>query len=124
MNCPKCHAAMDHVHLNGIEVDRCSGCKGMWFDTGELDAMRAIDDSEMLDLGSPALGQAFNGQHDIDCPRCEDIALLTRRINGGSVTVEQCPRCRGSFLDAGEFTAYKYRGMFAPLRNLYTRLTA
>ena len=124
MNCPKCHAAMDHVRLNGIEIDRCSGCKGLWFDNGELRAMRAISDSEMLDLGLPALGFAFNGQHDIDCPRCQDIALLTERVNGGTVTVEHCPQCQGSFLDAGEFTAYKQRGMFAPLRTLYSRLSA
>lgn len=124
MNCPKCHAKMDHAQLNGIQIDRCSGCKGLWFDTGELAALGAISDSEMLDLGLPALGVEFNAQHDIDCPRCEDIALVVRQFNGSSLTVDQCPHCQGSFLDAGEFTAYKYRGMFAPLRTLYSRLSA
>ena len=123
MNCPKCLAAMDRVLLNGIEIDRCSGCKGLWFDNGELNALRAIEDSEMLDLGLPALGQEFDRQHGADCPRCEDIALIGKRVHG-ALTVEQCPHCQGSFLDAGEFTAYKYRGMFAPLRTLYTRLSA
>ncbi len=124
MNCPKCNAQMDRVQLAGIDVDRCAGCKGLWFDQGELDALRAIDESEMLDLGLPAIGIEFNGQHDIDCPRCDDIALLTRRVNGNGMTVEHCPSCQGSFLDAGEFTAYKHRGLFAPLRTLYSRLSA
>lgn len=124
MKCPKCHATMDSVRLHGVEIDRCSGCKGLWFDNGELDSLGAIHDSEMLDLGSPAVGKAFNGLHDIDCPRCSDIALLTKQLNGSGLTVEQCPQCQGRFLDAGEFTAFKHRGPLAPLRTLYSRLTA
>jgi len=123
MNCPKCHARMAAVSLYGIEIDRCSGCKGLWFDNDELDALGAIDDSEMLDLGLAAVGHQFNAQHNIDCPRCEEVALMTTRINGGNLTVEQCPQCQGRFLDAGEFTAYKYHGPLAPLRTLVSRLT-
>jgi Zn-finger nucleic acid-binding protein len=32
MNCPKGSAAMEIVGFDGIEVDRCTGCLGLWFD--------------------------------------------------------------------------------------------
>ena len=40
MECPKCEASMQRVLHQGIEVDRCTQCKGLWFDYLEKDAMR------------------------------------------------------------------------------------
>jgi hypothetical protein len=37
--CPKCAAPLVELHLRGIEVDRCSGCQGIWLDVGELDRL-------------------------------------------------------------------------------------
>jgi hypothetical protein len=37
--CPKCAAPLVELHLRGIEVDRCSGCQGIWLDFGELDRL-------------------------------------------------------------------------------------
>ncbi|MCK5194738.1 MAG: zf-TFIIB domain-containing protein, partial [Desulfobulbaceae bacterium] len=32
MNCPKCNAMMEKVEYHSIVVDRCTRCKGIWFD--------------------------------------------------------------------------------------------
>ncbi len=37
MNCPKCGMKLIVVHFNGVEVDKCSGCEGIWLDAGELE---------------------------------------------------------------------------------------
>lgn len=38
MVCPKCGAALKEESLQGVvKVDRCTGCKGIYFDDGELD---------------------------------------------------------------------------------------
>lgn len=38
MVCPKCGGALTEESLQGIvKVDRCGGCKGVFFDDGELD---------------------------------------------------------------------------------------
>jgi hypothetical protein len=37
--CPKCASPLVELHLRGIEVDRCSGCQGIWLDFGELDRL-------------------------------------------------------------------------------------
>ena len=37
MNCPKCSSEMETVTYDDVEVDRCSGCQGLWFDGGEIE---------------------------------------------------------------------------------------
>jgi hypothetical protein len=35
--CPKCAAPLVTISYQGVELDKCSECGGLWFDTGELD---------------------------------------------------------------------------------------
>ena len=35
--CPKCAAGLVTMTFRGVELDKCSACGGLWFDTGELD---------------------------------------------------------------------------------------
>jgi hypothetical protein len=37
MRCPKCGHALAEETLEGVTVDRCSHCEGIYFDAGELD---------------------------------------------------------------------------------------
>lgn len=39
LKCPKCGGDMNEVELEGIMVDKCSGCEGLFFDRGELELM-------------------------------------------------------------------------------------
>lgn len=41
MNCPKCESEMRSYERNGVTVDQCTGCKGVFLDRGELE--RLID---------------------------------------------------------------------------------
>jgi uncharacterized protein len=41
LTCPKCHGAMRTYERNGVHVDQCSDCRGIFLDRGELD--RLID---------------------------------------------------------------------------------
>lgn len=34
--CPACLVYMEQVSLNGVPVDQCVRCEGLWFDAGEL----------------------------------------------------------------------------------------
>jgi len=40
MKCPKCSLSMEKVNYLEIEVDRCTGCEGIWFDALEKEARR------------------------------------------------------------------------------------
>ena len=37
MKCPTCNVALTMSDRNGIEIDYCPQCRGIWLDRGELD---------------------------------------------------------------------------------------
>jgi hypothetical protein len=46
MRCPKCGQEMREEELDGVKVDRCSFCEGLYFDAGELEqvALKRIEE--------------------------------------------------------------------------------
>lgn len=43
MQCPKCHAAMHTYNRNGVQIEQCSGCRGIFLDYGELEALTRLE---------------------------------------------------------------------------------
>ena len=43
MTCPKCQGEMSSYERNGITVDQCRDCRGIFLDRGELDHLVAAD---------------------------------------------------------------------------------
>lgn len=39
LKCPKCGGNLVEVEHEGIKVDRCTSCEGVFFDAGELDEL-------------------------------------------------------------------------------------
>jgi Zn-finger nucleic acid-binding protein len=39
LTCPKCHGAMRTYERNGVHVDQCADCRGIFLDRGELDRL-------------------------------------------------------------------------------------
>lgn len=111
MNCPKCRSTMDPVQFDGIEVDRCTGCEGLWFDALEDRDLRTRKGSEALDTGDAGIGAKHDSQGRIDCPRCGICMVRMVDREQPHVWYESCPRCHGSFFDAGEFRDLKTRSI-------------
>lgn len=51
LTCPKCHGTMRTYERNGVHVDQCSDCRGIFLDRGELER---LVDAENSWHGSPA----------------------------------------------------------------------
>lgn len=95
---------MQATEFQGVEVDRCSNCHGIWFDAGERDWLLGEDAARALDTGDPDVGARTNQIVRYRCPRC-DGGMLRKQDHGHSaLQYEECTSCRGSFFDAGEFT--------------------
>lgn len=47
MMCPVCQVALIMSDRNGVEIDYCPKCRGVWLDRGELD--KIIERSTQLD---------------------------------------------------------------------------
>jgi len=47
MQCPHCHVPLSMSSREGIEIDYCPQCRGVWLDRGELDKIieRSIQDT-------------------------------------------------------------------------------
>ncbi|MFI9153266.1 zf-TFIIB domain-containing protein [Streptomyces sp. NPDC053367] len=43
MQCPKCHAAMHTYNRNGVQIEQCSNCRGIFLDYGELEALTRLE---------------------------------------------------------------------------------
>ena len=37
MNCPRCNVSLEVSQRQGVEIDKCPSCRGVWLDRGELD---------------------------------------------------------------------------------------
>jgi uncharacterized protein len=51
--CPKCHGAMRTYERNGVHVDQCADCRGIFLDRGELER---LVDAETAWHGRPSGG--------------------------------------------------------------------
>ena len=43
MQCPKCHAAMHTYNRSGVQIEQCSGCRGIFLDYGELESLTRLE---------------------------------------------------------------------------------
>ena len=103
MQCPKCHAAFEEVELTDGIVDRCTGCRGLWFDNMEHEELK--QHAAVLDDGSASKGAEYNAVDRISCPRCPGDNHMIRMVDPiqPHIWFESCSICYGRFYDAGEF---------------------
>jgi len=107
MNCPKCASVFEKISFGEIEVDRCLGCKGLWFDMLEKEDLVVIEGSEAIDIGSEQVSEEYRNLRDIRCPQCNAKMLPMVDKDQFHINYESCPICYGTFFDAGEFRDLK-----------------
>jgi uncharacterized protein len=69
MNCPVCDVALSISSREGVEIDFCPQCRGVWLDRGELD--------KVIERASASLAPAGGGgrsdeRYDPPPPRYDD----------------------------------------------------
>lgn len=112
MNCPKCRCPMEPVKFQDVELDRCTHCKGLWFDAGEHEALKKLAGSEKVDVGRAAVGRKYDKIQTATCPRCNVEMRSIPAPHQRHITLDSCPTCGGVFMDAGEFKDFKDEGLW------------
>jgi len=60
LTCPVCQGAMKEISKNGVLIDTCTQCRGVWLDRGELEKLASV-------VGAPEersfLGGAIAARH-------------------------------------------------------------
>lgn len=68
MVCPACGGLMDLDKVDGVEMDHCTSCLGVWLDAGELDRLKARGEGA-LSAGFVEKGKAAEERRYREMPR-------------------------------------------------------
>jgi PAT family beta-lactamase induction signal transducer AmpG len=120
MRCPKCRADMEQLSHEGVEVDRCTICKGIWFDTGEMEYFRDERAAISIDTGDAKIGKKGNALDSYQCPRCSGDMVRVVDPKQTHIWYETCSSCHGSYLDAGELRDLSTLGISDFFKSLAT----
>lgn len=111
MDCPVCKdSPMITLELEGVEVDYCLDCKGIWLDAGEL---------ELLLEGASAseeLLRSFQENYSVEedfrkCPIClKKMNKVAIGDGGEPVVIDKCKKNHGLWFDNGELGDVLSRG--------------
>ena len=121
MKCPKCYSPMEAIQFQDIEVNKCTGCEGIWFDDMEQELLKHLKGSEAIDTGDPKDGAQFNNIDDYRCPRCGGNMVKMVDNEQPHIWYERCHSCFGVFFDAGEFSDYKNRSFVDYIADFFIR---
>ena len=105
MNCPVDKTGMVIIEHQDIELDYCTRCKGVWFDSGELELFLEL--GGLTDCG-PFLqaikdrAEAATAEKPRVCPVCGRKMRKTAVNEDGSVIVDVCREDHGIWFDHRE----------------------
>ncbi|HEU5115194.1 MAG TPA: zf-TFIIB domain-containing protein, partial [Isosphaeraceae bacterium] len=125
MDCPRCHLMLRRTDYEGVEVDMCDNCWGIWLDSGE---MGAIIDSREMDFSETERQQflkaranlpAMGPGEPIHCPVCNKPMDVLSSDVGLHIVIDRCVD-HGIWLDSGEIKAVQ--AVAEDSREFYNRL--
>ncbi|MCE2463172.1 MAG: zf-TFIIB domain-containing protein [Dehalococcoidia bacterium] len=98
MKCPRCNIALKLEKYRGVEVDKCSGCEGMWLDHPELGEL----EDKVFDEGLVKGTMRFTSNSgDLLCPTCGKH-MHWFRYRHYNLELDFCEEEHGFWLDKGE----------------------
>ncbi len=102
MKCPKCDTDMTSMAHQGVMVDRCNQCHGIWLDKKELEVVLEKKLARSFDVGRYSQLPPEADEASARCRRCQaDMVALD---GAADVRFDWCPECEGMFFDRGELT--------------------
>jgi len=105
MICPACKSDMIVVEHHKIELDYCPGCRGAWFDSGELELLlesAGLESPEPLLASLAGSTEAGSGEKKRKCPIC--LKKMKKIVAGQepAIILDICRQGDGLWFDGGE----------------------
>ncbi len=103
VDCPVCREPLIVAERDGIELDVCLWCHGLWFDVGEIELL-AEKLGRAMAVPEGLFAKADSSEKPRSCPRC-DRAM--EKVTAGASPVILLDRCaaHGLWFDHGELGA-------------------
>ena len=105
MICPVCKYAMVAVEYHNIELDYCNSCKGVWFDSGELELLlrsHSLEEPEAFFDGILNSQEAASSETKRNCPLCGRKMKKTAIGEQSKILIDACRDKHGLWFDGGE----------------------
>lgn len=105
MICPACHHAMVIVEHENIELDYCTNCKGVWFDSGELELLLEAAELENYGIFLDRIinsREASSTEKKRRCPICNKKMKKSYIDEDNQLLVDICKKQHGIWFDGGE----------------------
>jgi uncharacterized protein len=64
LSCPVCQGAMREVTKEGVQIDTCSQCRGVWLDRGELEKLVGLVDRQATEPRSQPMSRRNDQSRD------------------------------------------------------------
>ena len=107
MKCPRCHDALLTLEHEGLELDYCDQCHGIWLDRTELHGFAAQSGPQSRLRELVTLHGRVRWLRAPRCPICHrsmrEVRLPVARH--GELQLDRCPRGCGIWFDRGELPA-------------------
>lgn len=125
MDCPACGEILAGHILGQLTADVCQrSCGGVWLNATEIDL---IDESheqigEQLMALEPERPRPVDHSRKRECPRCSPVVMMRRFWSPRrSVEIDECPHCRGIWIDVGELAMIRAEYPTADARKAATQ---
>jgi uncharacterized protein len=107
--CPKCYTALAAQNAEGVEIDICPSCAGLWFDAKELDRLAKSRPGMLAGLEhryepDPEAPDAIDPMGARQCPVCRVFMKEFEFPWAPGIKLDGCTRCSGIWVDNGELT--------------------
>jgi Zn-finger nucleic acid-binding protein len=104
--CGKCGGSFDAVYVDGMIIDRCRSCRGLWFDHAEIQRVMGPSGPKLNLTDDEAPSPSTPSRAPLDplmgsCPSCK-VGLRPFGVPGTTSALEVCPRCLGVWFDRDE----------------------
>lgn len=103
MKCAVCKEPLIVVEHENIELDYCDNCRGVWFDSGEVELLMETMglDSSGLD-GLHLATETATIEEDRKCPECNKKMKKVALGHTPELLIDVCPQGDGLWFDSGE----------------------
>jgi Zn-finger nucleic acid-binding protein len=103
MRCPACNEPAIALELDGVEIDRCPACSGIWLDEEEIAWLAPYSETASRPLAEALRKGAIGPDSKRRCPRCD---RSMRQGVMSSVELDRCPVGHGIWFDSGEVETF------------------
>lgn len=109
--CPICDVALKAIEFEGVHVEGCEQCGGLWFEQHELTELTRHDITHLHELEARFWDHRADKRerHPRRCPNCGINLIPFEFKHTPGVILDGCKQCKGIWVDDGELDAIERR---------------